>query len=405
MATALSLAHAETSSTAAPATTTGAGPTLRQAFDQAWQRLPAAQALPSRQTQARAEAELAAAWTPAPAKATLSALSGRFKSGSDAQEWELELGVPLWLSGQREAQRAVADAQASQLDTETRARQLELAAAVREAWWRLAAAINTVSLADGRLKSASALFDDVDRRRRAGDLARVDANVAHAEVQVAQADAIEATRDLHTAQSAWRALTGAPPPESPAAEAEPPSGIAADVDSNPRLLALGHAAQLARLRLRLLDKSTRDAPELTLRALRVQGERNEAAANAIGIKLTVPFSSAPRQARDSAGLGAELAEAEAQREQLRRQLLSDIDSARYDLQAAQARLELAESRAALAADTLQLTQRSFSLGEADLATLLRARAAAFDAQAERDRQRIARAVAISQLNQAMGNLP
>ena len=100
-----------------------------------------------------------------------------------------------------------------------------------------------------------------------------------------------------------------------------------------------------------------------------------------------------------------LAEAEAQALQLREQLQLDAEAARLDLQAADHRLALARTRAELAADTLALVQRAFTLGEADLATLLRARAAASDADAERGRQRIARASAISQLNQVIGVLP
>jgi cobalt-zinc-cadmium efflux system outer membrane protein len=110
-------------------------------------------------------------------------------------------------------------------------------------------------------------------------------------------------------------------------------------------------------------------------------------------------------ASEGAEIGAELAEAEAQAQQLRQQLRLDLESSRQDLDIAKRKLVLADARSALATDTLQLLQRSFELGETDLATLLRARSAAFDAQAERERQRIARASAISQLNQALGVLP
>lgn len=189
-------------------------PTLQHAFEMAWQRSPAAQALASRLAQSRAEAEVAAAWTPAPPKVTLSRLTGRFGGGSDAQEWEAELGVPLWLPGQHDAQRSVASAQASQLDLQTRAQKLELAASVREAWWKLATAMNVADLADGKASSARSLLEDVDRRWRAGDLARTDANIARAEAQAAEADAVEAKRELRATQSAWRALTGTERPRS-----------------------------------------------------------------------------------------------------------------------------------------------------------------------------------------------
>jgi cobalt-zinc-cadmium efflux system outer membrane protein len=60
---------------------------------------------------------------------------------------------------------------------------------------------------------------------------------------------------------------------------------------------------------------------------------------------------------------------------------------------------------ALASDNLALIEKAFSLGESDLATLLRLRSAAFDAMGSLERQRISRAAAVSRLNQALGVLP
>jgi cobalt-zinc-cadmium efflux system outer membrane protein len=66
---------------------------------------------------------------------------------------------------------------------------------------------------------------------------------------------------------------------------------------------------------------------------------------------------------------------------------------------------MARQRRMLAADTLQLAQKSFALGEADLATLLRARAVALDVEGAFSRSRLARSAAQSRLHQALGVLP
>jgi cobalt-zinc-cadmium efflux system outer membrane protein len=75
------------------------------------------------------------------------------------------------------------------------------------------------------------------------------------------------------------------------------------------------------------------------------------------------------------------------------------------LQAAERQFTMAEERRELSADNLQLSEKSFKLGETDVATLLRIRAAAYDAEAFFARQRVARAAAISRLNQILGVLP
>lgn len=394
---------AETAAAPAPSNAATQPITLAQAFDMAWQRSPAARALPSRAAQARARSQMADAWTPTPAKVSLGALSDRLYNSTGWREWEAEVAVPLWLPGQREAQQALSTAQQQVLDTQTVAHRLELAGAVREAWWRLAAAANAKALAQGRLNWAQSLLADVERRWKAGELARTDANIARTEVQMADSEAIEAVRGEAQARRAWSLLTGVLPPTALQEEAQAMADAAPE--SNPRLLALDSLATSLRARVRLLDKSQREAPELSLRALREQSSSSDPVGNAIGIKLSIPLSSTPRVASEGAEIGAELAEAEAQAQQLRQQLRLDLESSRQDLDIAKRQLVLADARSALATDALQLLQRSFELGETDLATLLRARSAAFDAQAERERQRIARASAISQLNQALGVLP
>lgn len=376
---------------------------LAQAVDLAWQRLPSAQALTQREAQARADGQAASAWTPAPPTVSLAHLTDRLNARNGQREWEAEFATPLWLPGQRDAQQSLAQARQAQVGAEALAQRLELAGNVREAWWHLAEARNGAALAQRRWQSAQTLQADVERRWRAGDLARTDANLARAETQAAEAEWIEASRSEGQAEAALHALLGAPPPRLLAEE--PVAGGAPAIDDHPRLASAAAAARAAQAQLRLADHSRREPPEIALRVVRERGNAGEAYANVVGVKLSIPLSSAPRTARESAAARAELAEAQARVTQLHQQLQLDADSARRDGAAAERRLALARSRTELTADTLQLTQKSFSLGESDLATLLRARAAAFDADADLERQAIARATAVSRLNQALGVLP
>ncbi len=105
--------------------------TLNQAFELAWQRQPAAQALPSRQAQSRAESELAAAWTPSAPKVTLGTLTDRYNDRAGWREWEAELAVPLWLPGQRDAQQALAQSQQALVGLQAGAQRLEIAGQLR----------------------------------------------------------------------------------------------------------------------------------------------------------------------------------------------------------------------------------------------------------------------------------
>jgi len=83
----------------------------------------------------------------------------------------------------------------------------------------------------------------------------------------------------------------------------------------------------------------------------------------------------------------------------------EVERARHALEGAERQLSMARERRSLAIDNMRLAEKSFSLGESDLATLLRIRAAAFESENTYDRQHIARMASISRLNQALGVMP
>ena len=116
-------------------------------------------------------------------------------------------------------------------------------------------------------------------------------------------------------------------------------------------------------------------------------------------------SAPPKSLAELAGARAELGEAQTARERVRDQIALDVERAQRELESTTQMLTLARQRALLSTDTLQLLQKSFSLGETDLPALLRARVDAFGADAELARQQLARSAAISRLNQALGAMP
>lgn len=376
---------------------------LAEALERAWLRHPQAVASQARDEEARARAELAAGLTPGPGAISLSGLDDRFNRNRGKQEWEVEMAMPLWLPGQQQARAAEADDALAQVAAQRLALRLQLAGEVREAWWAAAAARNINDLAGRRLETARVLEADVQRRYRAGELARLDANLAQTERLAAEAELADAGITLLHAEQGFRRLTGmalpaALPAESTAADELPR-------DDHPQLAAAAAAVQLARARLRLAAATRREAPELALRAVRERGEFTAPYANSVGVKLTIPFSSGPRLRQENAAARAELAQADAELALARLRLQLDLEKSRRDLDAAERQLEMARQRRELTADNLRLAEKSFALGESDLPALLRVRTAAFEAAALSNRQQVAQAAAQSRLKQALGALP
>jgi cobalt-zinc-cadmium efflux system outer membrane protein len=381
----------------------GQAGTLAQALEQAWLRHPQAAAHTARQAEAQARGDLAAGLTPAPAALALSSLGDRYNANRGQREWEAEVAVPLWLPGQRSARQALARSAAAELEARSLEQRLQIAGELRAAWWQLAAARQAVALAAGRAETARMLEADVRRRFLAGELPRVDANLAQGEFLAAQADELESRTAQLAVEQVWRNLTGTAAPAQ-LDEVEPPATLTVS-DAHPQLAAAAATAQAARDRLRMAEATRGDAPELALRVVRERGGHSERYANQMGVTLKIPLGSAPRLRQETSAAQADLALAETVLSRARQRLQLDADRTRDELAAAERQLAMAHQRRALAADTLQLAEKSFALGEADLHTLLRARAAAQESDGAYGRIQLARSAAQSRLHQALGVLP
>ena len=376
--------------------------TLSQALDAAWARSPQAAALGARQTEAQAGLELARGLTPGPASVSLNHLNDRLNQNTGRREWEFEVATPLWLPGQRSAREALAEKAATELDARNASLKLQLAAEVREAWWRVAAARDATALAHQRLETAQELEGSVLRRFKTGDLARMDANLIKTERLAAQAEVLDADGGLQQAMQAYRVLMGVDAPAGLPTESAQPQNLET---MHPQLRALQSITEVAQSRLAVVDASQRDAPELAVRWTNQRSDGMTPYDQAVGVKLTIPLSSGGRVRQDGAAARAELAQAEAELTLAQTRTQQEVIKAQSELDVAQRQLAMAQERQALTTDNLNLAQRSFALGESDLSTLMRARAASHEAQAWFKHQETNRALAQSRLLQAQGVLP
>ncbi len=379
------------------------GQTLAEALNQAWARHPQTAAIAAREDEAQARAEVAGGLTPGPAALSLSSLNDRLNRNRGKQEWEAEVAVPLWLPGQQAAREAEAASAVAEVDARRAALRLQIAGEVRDTWWAVAAARHARDLAGQRTATARALEADVLRRFKAGDLSRVDANLARGERLAAEAEAIEAGAALLQAEQAYRTLTGAAAPA--VLSEEQPARMREPAEDHPQLAAAAAVARNARARLKVAEETRRDAPELAVRMVRDRGEFGEPYANTVGVKLTIPFSSGPRVRQENAAARIESSQADAEQALAQLKLKLDAEKARLDLDAAERQFAMARERRALTADNLHLAEKAFSLGESDLTALLRVRTGAFEAEAFFNRQQVARAAAQSRLKQVLGVLP
>ena len=391
--------------TGTPASAVAAPVSLAAALDAAWQRAVAARESEGQRRRADAERSAAGSLWAAPPALELSHRNDRWQRNAGNRETEIGIAVPLWLPGQRAARVAAADAAAVQAGAAERAARLRLAGELREAAWSLSELSAETAQGDAQAAALAQVLADVERRVRAGDLARADALAAEAELLAARALQAEVHQRVQAARTRWKLLTGMTEmPDTGTA------GAAGDSAAAPPLLhpELEHARQIteqARKRLDLARHSRRDAPELTLGVRQDVPGRAEATQNSLVVGLRLPFGTDDRNRPLEAAAVSERDVAQTAEQRLSERLEAEQVSAHEAVRSAQAQADAESARARLLRERATLIDKSFRAGETPLPDLLRALAAAAQADSAIARQTAALGLARARLQQALGLLP
>lgn len=375
---------------------------LRTALDKAWENSPQAQTLEARRAESDAQTVAANGLLPGAPAVILGHRGDQLNSNAGKREWEAGIAMPIWLPGQRDALQRQAQAGKDGLEANIRALRLKLAGELREAIWQVHQAEAQTRLDEERALTAKKLAEDVARRVRAGELAKTDLNLAQNEWRTAQAAFLHSRNRQLQAQQAYATLTGMtalPDGVSEIAQAKPLP------DDHPLLEEARLAIEAAQARVRVAMNSRRDSPEVELSTRRERGNLNDPYASTVAISLRLPLSTDARNLPRSSAAQTALTGAHSGYARVRLTLEYHGQQAEQALQAADQVLDLARQQRAAARENLDLIQKSFSLGESDLFTLLRARAASFEAEQSYNQQEIAQALARARLNQAQGVLP
>jgi len=375
---------------------------LHDALEKAWLRNPQGQALVATQDEIHARRDAADSLTPSAPVFSVSHRSDQLSANLGSREWEAKLGLPLWQPGERSARRQFIEAGATENSASAAALRLALAGELREVLWAYHLARRETELAQERLKTAQVLEQNVQRRVKVGDLAKVDLNLARHETLAAQATLLE--RETRTAEirQNWQALTGdqqlPEDDEETVAPAAPPH-------AHPRLEVARQGIALALAKINLAGKTTRDTPELGI-FVRVERDNADTTyADSVGVSLSLPLATKVRNRPIIAAANVALIQAESEYRQAQSRLDLDIVRARQNLTTAVSQLDLAATQRDLARENLKWLQKAFVLGETSLSDLLKTRATHHESELNHAQRRIGIAQAKARLNQMQGVLP
>ncbi|MEW6762467.1 MAG: TolC family protein [Pseudomonadota bacterium] len=385
-----------------PCWTQAASPvTLKQAVDGAWQRAPAARTIEARQDEAAAARATAGAWIASNPTLGLSQRNDQGASEREGRESEISVSSSFWLPGQKSAREALAARSADEATAHLSATRLAVAGLVRTRMWEAAADRVALEEKQDHLHHLEGLADEVQRRVKAGELARSDGLLAQQEVLAARIAVGNARTAAAESLVRYQVVTGLP--ELP--ELVPEALQEGALPANPRLAAAQASEQRARAALRLAQANRAAPPTIVLSARREEERSMREPARSVGVALQIPFGSAARNRSVEAQAQTVIATAAAEAAEAQATSGADVAVARERLRNAKRALDDAHARARALHEHTALFENAFRQGERGLADVLRSRALTHEADVAVAQQHVALGLAHAQLNQALGILP
>lgn len=319
------------------------------------------------------------------------------------REWEWGVEMPLWLPGQKDARRRVADTRELSVTTSETALRLLIAQQVRELLWAISTGQNETLLAHKAWQTAQELETDVSRRYEAGELARLDQVLARQETLDRKEQYLRARASLIQDYDRYRILTGLE--QIPVTFSEQLTDVRQITSEHPAIADAMATVATEQARRDRAQTERRANPSVMVGTRHERPIANADYENTLGITVRVPFGLPVYSAPEVAATETAVADASTQRDLLKRELDIKLQQARDRLTSTRASLEVAREHAELARENLALIRRSFDLGETDLFDLLRVQSRAFSAELNLRLTEIQLEANIARYNQAAGILP
>jgi outer membrane protein TolC len=375
---------------------------LSEVLEKAYARTPMQASLQSRDVMVSAKNRVANAMLPSAPAVGVIHQNDAIGSGRGERDWQAELELPVWQPKQRDNRLKVAEAIQSSTSASRQSLKLQVAGQLREALWNIAANDNNLSLAVNKLQVAKKLQSDVEKRYRAGQLARTDAMLAEQEVLRVEKEKVRAEAEVMHARHRYYLLTGLR--ELPANYEERQSSLE-DYSQSPIWLETQSKLGLAETERDLAQVESHENMRVLLNVRNSKGAFDTTDNNSVGVHVRVPFggeaSAAPIRAAAEMVVGNALTE----REAVRFELEAAMHEAEHNLSVSRAELSIATKQYEIAKESLTLAQKAFQLGETDLVSLLRVQAQTFEAQRAFTTRQIQVQWDIARYNQTVGVLP
>ncbi len=304
----------------------------------------------------------------------------RIDGSGSTTEWSAQIERPIRIGGKAALDREIGAAGLRQARAELGAARQLAARALADQWLDWLAAGQSRARLQEQVGFAETSLKAVETRRKAGDASLLEVGVAQGDVAEARRQASLAAAAQARAQVALRMRYPQLPLVAPGLS-EPLALERTEGEWRQRILAVSGKVRAAQEALRKAENTGARAradriPDPTLGVFTAsEAFRSE---RVVGLSLSIPLGGTYRaQAALEAQQQAEVARAGVDREtrEIEVEVATQVAEATGSLE----RWRLAEHAATVAGNAARLTQRAYTLGEADLQTLLLVRRQSLDA--------------------------
>ena len=375
---------------------------LHDVLEKTIARNPMQASLQSREGMVTAKALIAHAILPSTPAMIVAHQNDALASGRNEREWLAEVELPVWLPNQRSNRLKVADAFQTNVAAGRESIRLQVAGMLREALWDIAFNDNNLALTSSKLELARSLQLDVEKRYRAGEMAKTDFMLAQQETLRAEREQLRADAEVMHARHRYFILTGLH--ELPGSFVETQSNFE-DYSHSSIWIEAESKLGLAETERNLAQIESHENLQVLLNMRRERGAFDNFYNDSVGLRLRIPFGgdtrAAPIKAAAEMGVGYALTE----REKLRTALEAMMHEAEHNLSVSRVELTIATKQYDIAKESAKLAQKAFSLGETDLVSLLRVQAQTYDTERAFTTRQIQLQWDIARYNQVVGVLP
>ena len=381
-------------------------PSFQQALEAAWQLDSTARTVNAKQAEIAAKRQAASGWIAGAPSLSIAHRTDRLNRNSGLREYEAEVDLPLWDRSTQAAAKQQLSMEERIIAPSAQLAKLKLAGSLRSLMADDALAHLEHDLALRKVAESEQLAADIERRLRAGDVARLDALQALSSIIQARGQAAIALGAKQRILGRWKSATNL---DQMAQQSAAPQSIASPAPAvpqqHPAMLAGRAQLALAQAKLRLAETDRRDPMELALGITRERSAVGAASESNLRVVLRIPLGNDNRNMPRITSARTEVSLAQAELDTTERQLTLDISAALAALQTSQLLYKTMQERAQIVAQSQSLITRAYSLGERDLLARLRADSERYEADLAASRALAEQSRAAAQLQQALGLLP